>query len=269
MRQHLLARPLWRLGLRPAAGRKPDLTPVAGEPLGHLTPARGTGLPNWHDRRSDAAGVSMPRSKFSRPSDPDVIARRRGRLAEVERKRAADPSNWGMADGLVALDTSETLTLERGRIRRQNVFDALRAAGGLAAWQHEAASRLIRDWAEMLGVAGAPIGPPPKPPKDNDGRGGPELVTLRMMTGRDRVVAALAGVGPSDRILLARLVQPIVMVGVGTDWRGQVKALTGEDDKNRQAEVVKRACENLRLVYGLGPMPEQLHPFGATLPQAG
>ena len=89
-----------------------------------------------------------------------------------------------------------------------------------------------------------PFAREPEPP-----RGPSDLVNVAMMDAHDRYEAALKAVGPGQAIILRELTTPAVMCGSLVIWRGVVEKLTGETMAQVQAAVVRRACEDLRLVY--------------------
>ncbi len=183
-----------------------------------------------------------------------ALAEKLALAAEHERlageRRSADPTTWGVAPGLGKLDTSADIRVTRDgageavAFGRRDVFDALLAAGGLSLGQHVAARRLIRDWATMLGVAGAPAAN-----QNAGGEGDGELVNMRMIRAHDQVRLAMGAVGPATARVLAALVEPLVSVGVGASWRDQVEQAAGEAERHAQGAVVRLAAENLRLVY--------------------
>ena len=222
-------------------------------------------------------------SRRRKPSDPQAIALRKAEQLAMDRQSARNPSNWGVDPDIKRLPTSSQVRVVRGtrarivHARRLDAFDSLHAKGGLTDAQHQAAQRLIRDWAEMLGVGGAPA-------NDNlgaiDSQGSAELVTQRMIDARARIfgspatearpgrLGVMQHVGPHVGALLAALVEPIVLEGMLTWWRGQVQRVTGETEAHAQGAVVRMACEALRLAYGLGEPAEgrsqRLHPFHAV-----
>jgi hypothetical protein len=199
------------------------------------------------------------RSRAGRkPSHPNDILRRarereeeQARAAERALRRQADPATWGVSAELKTLPTSRPVRIGKdaggrvARAKRMDAFDSLLAAGGLTIGQHEAAARLIRDWATMLGLAGAPEGRSERVASV----GQADQVTLRMIQARDNVNAVLSRVGLADRRLLAALVEPIIMTGELTAWRDVVGRVAGESERNCQGSVVRQACENLRLAY--------------------
>jgi hypothetical protein len=215
---------------------------------------------------------TKPRIKGkAKPVDPAEEARRR-----------RDPGRWGLNQDLATLTTGRDVRMSRdqvGRVaaaKRLDAFDALKAAGGLDLHQHEAAQRLFRDWALMLGVAGAPevVGARVDQGRDPGG------VTHAMIMAQERAAEALTKVGPANARLLRALIEPLVsattvLITKANDdeakapsqqpaiwWRAQVRLVTGESNPVAQASAVRQACENLRLVYGLGAPPDRLHPFG-------
>jgi hypothetical protein len=175
------------------------------------------------------------------------LARAAERQQQAQERRAADPSTWGVSDqtpGLAKVRDAKGQVLAASR---RDVFDALLHGRGLTAGQHIAARRLIADWATSLGLGGAPA--------ESDvvtvdyAAGDQELVNGRMIGASDRVRWALQYVGPASARVLAALVEPLVMVGVLTYWRGQVQRVAGETEAHAQGAVVRHACENLRMVY--------------------
>ncbi len=210
----------------------------------------------------------MPRRRHASPTDPMKAMIASAEQRARERQAANDPANWGVEPTLKKLPTSRAVKVTRGpRARilaahRQDAFDALHARGGLTDGQHQAARRLIRDWADRLGVGGAgeELGQAPGPDAD------PELAIDKMIKAGRRVEAALRGVGPASAELLAALIEPIVLQGVLTWWRGKVQRVTGEEDPTAQGARVREACENLRRVYGMPDpandnRPGRIHPF--------
>lgn len=207
----------------------------------------------------------MARSKARlKPSSPaEILARR----VEASRPRPTGPGAWGLSTGLEALPSSKgrvrvSRDLE-GRVaaaKRMDAFDSLFQAGGLSEHQHHAAQILIRDWATMLGVAGEPEIVSDRIDADFDPVKA-DPIGLRMIAAQNRVAGALAWVGPENAQLLRALVEPIVLVGELMGWRDLVQRITGETEKNCQGSIVRRACENLRFCYGVGPAPPRLHPF--------
>jgi hypothetical protein len=216
----------------------------------------------------------MPRRRP--PSDPQAIAARKAEQLAADRTAARNPANWGVDPEVKKLSTGRAVRVVRGHrakiihARRLDAFDSLHERGRLTDAQHQAAQRLIKDWAEMLGIGGAPA---------NDNMGGPidasgsaELVTQRMIDAGARIFGGreLAGilqvVGPVSAKVLVALVEPIVLEGIVTYWRGQVQKVTGEAEVHAQGAIVRMACEDLRLAYGLGEPQDlgragRIHPF--------
>lgn len=218
-----------------------------------------------------APGCAMSRSKpKQRPSTPDEILARR---VEAARVRTAGPAAWGLAPGLEKLKTSKGhLDVTRdhaGNVaaaKRMDAFDSLFHARGLSEHQHHAAQILIHDWATMLGVAGEPEVISDRIDADFDPVKA-DPIGLRMIAAQERVANALAWVGPENAQLLRALVEPIVLKGAHTGWRDLVERVTGETERNCQGSIVRRACENLRLCYGVGPPAPRLHPFHFVEPR--
>lgn len=201
-----------------------------------------------------------PRSKAARrrakrkplratPAMRAVLAERqaeaeRAQLEQAKEREALqrrDPARWGVAEDLLDAGANEDVVPAGRGGRRRDVFDTLLASGSITSGHHEAARRLVKDWATMWGMAGAA----------NDGPGGggdAELVSDAMMNARDQVATVMRHVGPHTAQMLAALVEPLVRRGEG-DWHAAVELVTGEKDKNRRAVVVRMALENLRQVH--------------------
>ncbi len=199
----------------------------------------------------------MPRKSKSKPYDPAAAALDGARQREAERARRKDPGSWGVANDTVALAEPEQVEAHTSKAKREvfakrlDPFQSLYSRGGLSIDQHRAANRLFRDWCQSKGIKtddARPVLDPfarePAPP-----RGPSDLVNVAMMDAHDRYEAALKAVGPGQAIILRELTTPAVMCGSLVIWRGVVERLTGETMAQVQAAVVRRACEDLRLVY--------------------
>ena len=201
------------------------------------------------------------------PTDPETIALRRAQLAADERTRQRDPGNWGLPE--LDLQTSDDVRFWRGQAKRMDAFDSLRAGGGLDHDQYTAACKLVGKWAEMLGVGGAAgwtaLG-------KIDRSGTPLPASQRQVSAMKSIHETLKQVGPADARLLRALVEPIVMMrATAVGWRDLVRLVTGETHSHAQGCAVRRACENLRQVYGIGSQgqAEREHPFHLYIqPQA-
>lgn len=128
---------------------------------------------------------------------------------------------------------------------RRNAFAALLRAGALSQNQHDAALRLMADWAIWKGLDGRPD---PLVRVDG-GTSAAELVSDRMLAAGRRVEAALADVGRADRRLLQALIAEAVETDRPKPWRSTVLRVTGETREKEQREKVVNALENLRLWY--------------------
>ena len=128
---------------------------------------------------------------------------------------------------------------------RRNAFTALLRAGALTQNQHDAALRLMSDWAVWKGLDGRPDALV----RVDGGTSAAELVTDRMLAASRRVEAALADVGRADRRLLQALISEAVEVDRPKPWRSTVLQVTGETREKEQREKVVNALENLRLWY--------------------
>lgn len=172
-----------------------------------------------------------------RPYDPG--AAERSRQARLERQ--------GEIARLKAHGAEVSLDLG-GRVIsafRRNMFGALLRAGALSRNQHDAAARLMSDWAVWKGLDGRPE----EMVRVDGGGGCGELVTDRMMAAGRRVEAALGDVGRADRALLAALIGEAVEADRPRPWRQAVAQITGERREKEQREKVVNALENLRLFY--------------------
>ena len=199
----------------------------------------------------------MPRKSKSKPYDPAAAALANAQQRETDRARRKDPGRWGVANDTVALADPEQVEVHTSAAKREvyakrlDPFQSLYARGGLSIDQHRAANRLFRDWCLSKGIKTEdsrpvldPFAREPAPP-----RGPSDLVNVTMMDAHDRYEAALKAVGPGQAIILRELTTPAVMCGSLVIWRGVVERLTGETMAQVQAAVVRRACEDLRLVY--------------------
>lgn len=196
------------------------------------------------------------------PKDPQQIVRERLER-DAERRaaeRAAGPEAWGVSAEMLALATSADVDGRvgaRGRVihaRRSDPFDLLHAAGGLSDYQHQAARRLMRDVCERAGVQTADRPAMAGRIDPEAGRGLTERLTQRMVDAGRRVAFAMQRVGPANARVLRALIEPMVAEGRMPAWRETVRLASGETDRHTQGAVVRQACENLRLVYGIGPM---------------
>ncbi len=199
----------------------------------------------------------MPRKPASKPYNPAAAALADARQRETERAQRKDPGSWGVANDTVDLADADDVEVHVSKGRREvhakrlDPFQSLYSRGGISIDQHRAANRLFRDWCLSKGIKtddSRPVLDPfarePAPP-----RGPSDLVNVTMMDAHDRYEAALKGVGPAQAIILRELTTPAVMCGSLVIWRGVVEKLTGEKLPENQACVVRRACEDLRLVY--------------------
>lgn len=125
---------------------------------------------------------------------------------------------------------------------RSNVFNLLRDRGTITANHHDAAHRLVLDWAAWKGLEG-------RPEQVGGGSGSAELITDRMVLAGKRVEWALSQVPPVSRLLLERLVGDTVEQDRPRVWRVQVKEAIGEESRDRQAQAVVDALEALRVVF--------------------
>jgi hypothetical protein len=128
---------------------------------------------------------------------------------------------------------------------RRNAFSALLRAGALTQNQHDAALRLMTDWAIWKGLDGRPDALM----RVDGGGGRAELVTDRMLAAGRRVEAALGDVGRADRRLLAALIGEAVEADRPRPWRTLVAEVAGETREKEQRATVVSALENLRLWY--------------------
>ncbi len=201
----------------------------------------------------------MGRSKGRRgPSDPQEIAARRAEERAFEREaarvRMQDPANWEVANDTLDLPMGQAVDVTPGsrsrvvRFKRADPFDTLYKAKAMSQGQHQAAQRLFKLWCESMGV------------KTEDSRpmleliqcsGSAEIIPQRQIDARARYQLVLSYVGLSTARLLDVLMQPSVMCGSVVIWRAEVARITAEKDKHAQAAVVRQACDNLRLAFGV------------------
>jgi hypothetical protein len=185
--------------------------------------------------------------KAAGPADPMEIARRRA----VERARAQDPANWGLDGEAMALPANADVEIGNDaahravRARRRDVFDLLRARGGLSSRALSAIRRLQEDIAclhrtEMGGVNYAP-----RVDRSVDPQGFSEA---RRRAGA-RIESALALAGHASARVLAALCEPEVVLGRAADWRAVVERETGETLADAQGAILRMACENLAGAY--------------------
>lgn len=192
------------------------------------------------------------------PMSPEQILARnalaRGRALQEDRRVRRTPEEWGVSATIVALPTSEDVTLRtgnRGRVvaaKRSDAFDLLHAGDGLNDDQHRASRRLFRDWCLRAGV------------RDHErlvldrvdgGNFNPTagLVSDAMIDAAKRIEDALKGVGPVNAKIFVALIEPMVVQGAVIAWRGTIERVTGETERHVQGAMVRQACEALRLHY--------------------
>ncbi len=196
----------------------------------------------------------------NRPSSPQEIAARRAEAradaAAEDRRVSRTPGEWGISADIVALPSScdvDVIAGNRGRLihaKRSDPFDLLHSGGGLSDHQHMAARRLFRDWCLRAGVRDHERRVMEK--VDETARIG--LVNDAMIDAAKRIEAALSSIGIENSRILRALIAPMVDSGAVIVWRGTVQRITGETERHAQGSVVRRACENLRLHYRIGPI---------------
>lgn len=198
-------------------------------------------------------------AKRKGPMSPEQILARnalaRGRALQEDRRVRRTPEEWGVSATIVALPTSDDVTLRqgnRGRVvaaKRSDPFDLLHAGKGLDDDQYRAARRLFRDWCLMNGV------------RDHerlvldrvDGQFNPTagLVSDAMIDASKRIEKAQKGVGQVNAKIFTALIKPMVEQGAVIAWRGTIERVTGETERHVQGAMVRQACEALRLHYQL------------------
>lgn len=181
--------------------------------------------------------------KPRKPYDPSIKAAREAEAARLKQQGAEVNRDKRTGEILGA--------------RRPNVFDAFLAQKPhpiITQGQHNAATKLMADWAEWKGLDGrgeAAVG------KVDGGTAARELVTDRMLRAGRRVAMALHQIGPMDRGLLLELVKEAVANDRPKSWREVVREQTGVETKDKQSSMIVAALENLRRVYE-GPRPQHL-----------
>ena len=193
----------------------------------------------------------MPRK--NKPFDPAAIERKR---LEARRKEfesvdlqpdaATLPQNEAVkVDPVTRPDPAAQVTGNELRAQRQDVFTRLYQRDGLTNAQLEAARRLERDMAERAGEAG---GTGALGTRVDCARSIP--VSDRSLAAAERVDAALARIGRRDADLLCELIEPRrVHTSEADRWRVVVRLITGNRDRDGQADAVRTAAEALAKAY--------------------